>query len=132
MITVYYDGICGVCSREINYYKKIAGCNKFIWLDITKSPKKLEAYGYSLEQGLKELHAKDEKDKFYIGVDAFILIWKNLPYWKLLSKVVSLPIFYQIAKFAYSKFANYRFNNLEHCNLSKNSDTKPSCKDKVE
>ncbi len=24
MITIFYDDRCGMCSREINYYKKIA------------------------------------------------------------------------------------------------------------
>lgn len=124
MITVYYDGICSLCSKEISYYKKIANKEKFDWQDITKSSEGLNQHGYSLEQGLKKLHVKDSSGNFHIGVDAFIIIWRNLPYWKLLSHLVSLPIIYQIAKFAYTKFANYRFKNLAHCNIQNNSKEK--------
>ena len=32
LVTVFYDGKCGLCSREINHYKKIAPNGKYqIW-----------------------------------------------------------------------------------------------------
>ena len=39
MIKVLYDGKCGLCNKEISYYKKIANNNKFKWLDIANNPK---------------------------------------------------------------------------------------------
>ena len=30
MITVYYDGKCGLCSKEINYYNKISQVNSLM------------------------------------------------------------------------------------------------------
>ena len=36
MITVFYDGKCGLCSKEINHYIKIAPEGIFNWQDITK------------------------------------------------------------------------------------------------
>ena len=41
MITVYYDGKCNICRREINYYKKISSKNIFNWCDIANNPEKL-------------------------------------------------------------------------------------------
>ena len=29
MIKVFYDGKCGLCSKEINHYRKIAGAGIF-------------------------------------------------------------------------------------------------------
>ena len=118
MITVYYDGKCGLCSKEISYYKKLANKDKLKWIDLTNDDKEFIGYGYKKSDGLKILHAKDEEDNFYLGIDAFIVIWKNIKYWKLLSYIVSIPIIYQIAKFFYSKFAKWRFNKLEHCKIS--------------
>jgi predicted DCC family thiol-disulfide oxidoreductase YuxK len=74
--------------------------------------------GFRISQGLKQLHAKDENGRFHIGVDAFILIWKNLKYWKVIGFVVSVPVIYKIAEILYSIFANWRFNRLEHCTLT--------------
>ena len=34
MIKIFYDGKCGLCSKEINYYIKIAPKNVFDWFDI--------------------------------------------------------------------------------------------------
>ena len=34
MIKVFFDGKCGLCSKEINYYIKIAPAGIFDWQDI--------------------------------------------------------------------------------------------------
>lgn len=123
MITVFFDGKCGLCSKEINYYRKIAPDGIFIWHDITKSADDLKANGISLSQGLKLLHTKDIDGKFYVGVDSFILIWKQLKRWRLLAIFVSLPIIKQIINFAYKIFANWRFKRLKHCQLAEKQDS---------
>ena len=41
MITIFYDDRCGMCSREINYYKKIAPKEVFDWAGISYSKDKL-------------------------------------------------------------------------------------------
>ena len=118
MITVFYDGKCNLCSKEINYYRKIAPNNIFDWQDITESADGLRKEGLSLAKGLKLLHVKDNKDLMHVGVDAFILIWKQLRRWRLLASFVGLPIIYQIANIAYARFADWRFKRLEHCQLA--------------
>jgi predicted DCC family thiol-disulfide oxidoreductase YuxK len=118
MITVFYDGKCGLCSKEINYYRKIAPNDIFDWQDITKSADELKKEGISLTEGLKLLHAKDEKGLMHVGVDAFILIWMQLRQWRFLATFVRLPAIHQIANIAYTVFANWRFKRLEHCQLA--------------
>ena len=78
MIKVLYDGKCGLCNKEISYYKKIANNKNFKWLDIANNPKDLKEYNIKLSDALLYLHAFDSENQKYIGVDAFILIWKNL------------------------------------------------------
>ena len=116
-IIVFYDGKCSLCSKEINYYKKIAPNNIFNWQDITVSDKLLKKEGLSLTEGLRFLHIKDTNNNILNGVDSFIIIWQQLKYWKILAYFVSLPIVKQITNFCYKKFANYRFKKLGYCNL---------------
>lgn len=118
MITVFYDGKCGLCSKEISHYRKIAPDNIFYWQDITQSADELNMEGISLAAGLKLLHAKDESGLIYVGVDAFILIWKQLKRWHILAALVGLPIIRQIADIIYSAFADWRFKRLKHCQLA--------------
>ncbi|MFT7460831.1 MAG: hypothetical protein ACI909_003521, partial [Planctomycetota bacterium] len=42
MIRVFYDGKCGLCSKEINHYRRIARNGVFNWPDITESAEDLK------------------------------------------------------------------------------------------
>lgn len=120
MITVFYDGKCGLCSREINHYRHIAPKGVFNWQDITESTEQLNQLGVSLAQGLKRLHATDATGRLYIGANAFILIWKQLPRWKFLASLVALPGMRQLAQLAYACFADWKFRHAKHCQLAAN------------
>ena len=77
MITVFYDGKCGLCAKEINYYRSIAPNDTFDWQDITESADGINKLGVSLSQGLKRLHVTDTNENLHIGADAFIHIWQH-------------------------------------------------------
>jgi predicted DCC family thiol-disulfide oxidoreductase YuxK len=124
MITVFYDGKCGLCSKEISHYRKIAPSNIFNWQDITESADELNQEGITLAEGLRLLHAKDNSGQIHVGVDAFILIWKQLSRWRVLAFLVGLPIIRHIANAAYRVFANWRFKKLEHCQLAARQEKK--------
>lgn len=118
MIKVFYDGKCGLCRREIDYYQTIAPDDVFEWVDITLDASGLEGLGVTYAEGLKLLHAQDAQGKLHVGVDAFILIWRHLPLWRVLSFIVGSGFIRPIAKFAYSAFAAWRFKRLAHCQIA--------------
>jgi predicted DCC family thiol-disulfide oxidoreductase YuxK len=126
MITVYYDGKCGLCAKEINHYRKIAPDGIFNWQDLTVSATELNALGVNLSDGLKLLHARDEDGALHIGVDAFLLIWKQLARWRLLGLLVALPLIRQIADIVYRLFAAWRFQRLDHCQIAAREDARNS------
>ena len=114
---VLFDGKCGLCNKEIRYYQSIAPKEKFKWVDITV-PKNLARYpSIDLRNALMNLHVI-EGENVKSGVDAFIAIWSDLGYFKLLGLFVRLPIIYQFACIFYRLFANYRFKNLSHCQIA--------------
>ena len=117
MISVFYDDKCSLCSREINFYKKIAPKAPLIWLGISTSSIELNNAKVKRIDALMFLHSRDNDGMFHIGVDAFILIWRNLPYFKYINYFISLPGIYQLANLIYAKFAKYRFKKLEHCQI---------------
>ena len=125
---VFYDGKCGLCSKEINYYKRIAQENKFEWIDITKSSKELEENNISLVEALKMLYVQDKNKNMHIGVDAFIQIWQELKYWHILAKFIALPGINFTANYLYKIFANWRFKKLEHCQIALKTSLKKDIK----
>ena len=123
MIIVFFDGKCNLCSKEINYYRKIAPKDIFDWQDINIKGNDFIKMGIKTSDGLKILHVLDN-NVLYVGVDAFIKIWNNLSYWKILGMLVSLPVIKQMVGLAYRVFANWRFSRLEHCIIAKKNDDK--------
>lgn len=120
MIKVFYDGKCGLCRREIEHYKSISPDNIFKWVDITIDSSSLERLGVSYAEGLKLLHAQDSQEKLHIGVDAFILIWQQIPRWKILAAIVAIPFIRHVIGIAYRWFAAWRFKRLSHCQIAVN------------
>lgn len=122
MISVFFDGKCNLCSKEINYYQRIAPKNTFNWVDITKNPGELDRFKIKLSDGLRLMHVADSRGNIFTGVDAFIIMWKQIKYWKFLGLFVSLPIVKQIANLLYQYFADWRFNRYEHCLIAQENE----------
>jgi predicted DCC family thiol-disulfide oxidoreductase YuxK len=61
----------------------------------------------------------DRQGNMRTGVAAFIAIWQELPNWRWLSTVVSLPLVLPLAETAYRLFAEWRFKHLgyDRCEL---------------
>ncbi len=118
MLTVYYDGKCGLCRREIEYYKRVAPPGGFLWQDIANDPTSLGDLDISQADALRRLHARDANGTVYVGVAAFIAIWQGLNYWKYLALIFKMPLLKAIASVVYDRFADYRFSRLTHCQLA--------------
>lgn len=119
MLTVFYDGKCGVCRKEIDYYKSIAPAARFCWIDIATDPQPLAALNVTQVDALRRLHARDDAGQIYVGVAAFVAIWRGLPAWRYLALLMKLPFVVPVASLAYNKFADYRFARLAHCQIAK-------------
>lgn len=118
-ITVFYDGSCGLCSREIRHYKRIAPDTAYLWIDITRDPEPLKAHGIAVEDALRIMHVQDQNGEMHRGVDAFVTLWSEMPYWRRLRPIVKLPLIYSLACFTYTRFAHWRFKRLGHCKIPK-------------
>lgn len=120
MIRVFYDGSCGLCSKEIAYYMKRAPSGRFEWIDLSKTPAQFTQLGYSLTDGFRLMHVQNHQGNMKIATDAFILIWRELGgAWKILATIVACPIIHSLATFAYKIFAKRRFKKSQQaCQLS--------------
>jgi predicted DCC family thiol-disulfide oxidoreductase YuxK len=122
MLKVLYDGKCGICRKEINYYQGIAKPEKFEWLDVTEDDTVLKQNHISLADALMELHSIDAEGNVFKGVASFVQIWQRLPYWHLLAKIAALPVINPVLQKLYRIFAERRFKKLSHCQASLSQD----------
>lgn len=116
MIIVFYDDLCGLCSKEISHYKSIAP-ESFLWVPISTGHDRLKEFGITISDALKLLHLVDDDGITHKGVDSFLVIWRELNGWKYLARVVSLPIVRHLICGVYFLFAEWRFRRLSHCKI---------------
>jgi predicted DCC family thiol-disulfide oxidoreductase YuxK len=105
---VYYDGLCPLCSREIEYYRKKDREAVIDWIDITQDNFDASAEGLDPDRVHQFFHVKDEHGEVVVGVDAFIEIWARIPSlrkWRVLSMV---PGVRPVMKLGYAVFAQVR------------------------
>ena len=102
---VFFDGACHLCSREIRHYRKLPASKDFDWVDISTPHFQATDFGLDEKKVNEEMHVMDEKGELHIGVMAFVEIWKRLPRWRLLARVVQWPIIFSAAKLGYIIFA---------------------------
>ena len=118
MIEVFFDGKCGLCSKEIAYYQRIAPSGIFVWLDIATDASPLAAHQISQADALRYLHVRDAAGNWHIGAAAFLEFGSSCVtggFWRFL---VACPIIRQIAAMVYNRFADYRFAKLAHCQIA--------------
>jgi|TARA_B100001142_G_C14304857_1_gene644366 predicted DCC family thiol-disulfide oxidoreductase YuxK len=104
---VYFNNSCNICRAEINLYKKerIEGID---WVDITHNKKAQEETKKEDKSLLRRLHVKKD-GKVYEGAEAFLLIWNKIPKYRLLFKVLSLPIIFNIFSIFYEIVAFFLY-----------------------
>ena len=103
MIRVYYNQKCTVCNIEISHYKK-KNIPNVIWVDINSPSEDLKFLRKSYKEMMRRLHVVDDKT-IYSGARAFIILWSNIPNYKLLSKTLNLPIIFQVFNIFYEFIA---------------------------
>ena len=92
-LTVYFDGDCPVCSREIAAYRKLRGAEDFAWVNAAQAQsgqdKTVLGEGLSREDALARMHVRDANGQLIGGAAAFAAIWSALPQFKWLGRIAS-------------------------------------------
>jgi predicted DCC family thiol-disulfide oxidoreductase YuxK len=78
-LTVYYDGVCPVCSREIAMYRRQAGASAIAWIDATSCEASELGIGLSRQTALGRLHVRTADGALASGASAFTTLWQQLP-----------------------------------------------------
>lgn len=110
-LSVFYDGACPVCSREIAHYLARDHAGRLIAVDISAADFDSTAFAIAPADFMRELHAIDALGTVYRGVAAFQAIWRAFPEaagLRLLAAFVDLPVIDAVARGAYCAFARLR------------------------
>jgi len=106
-LTVFFDGQCPLCSREIAHYRRRVTADAVEFVDIAKPEFDAVAIGLDPVQVNRHLHARID-GKVVKGVDAFRALWGAIPGFRWLRWVTGLPVVYSASKVLYAIFARLR------------------------
>lgn len=107
-VTVFYDGLCILCSREIDHYRKSRGADLITFVDICAPGFDPAENGLDPKAVHKVMHVRRQDGTLAIEVDAFIEIWKTLPGYWLLAKLANYRIVKIFLNFGYQAFVKIR------------------------
>ena len=105
-LTVYFDGSCPLCRREIALYRRQRGAERLAWVDVS-APAAL-GEGLSCEAAMRRFHVREAQGRLLSGGAAFARLWRALPGWRVLGWVFAGPPLSWALEAAYRVFLPLR------------------------
>ena len=107
-LTLYYDGRCSLCAREIALLRRLspessAFADIHAITDFSRLPSK--------QQMLRRLHLRADGGEWFLGLDATVRIWSQTRY-GIFFKFLNIPGIRQIAERVYRGWAEKRYCRL--------------------
>ena len=88
--TVYFDGACPVCRREIAHYRRLRGSDAIAWVDASSCNESALGPGLDRSLVLRRFHVREGDGTLISGAAAFVAIWRRLPAFAWLATLASL------------------------------------------
>jgi predicted DCC family thiol-disulfide oxidoreductase YuxK len=107
-LTVYYDGACPVCSREIALYRRQPGGESCVWVDASRSDPAAMGADLDPRRALARMHVRRPDGTLVEGAAAFALLWQAFPATRWLGRVAALPPVTWMLEGAYRLFLRLR------------------------
>ncbi len=106
-VTLFYDGSCPLCNKEVNWLKTQNKFGRLMFEDIKEANFSNRYPALDSTELDRTLHAKLGDGRMVKGVDATISAWEAVGKGWMLTPL-TWPVFSSIAGLAYQGFANNR------------------------
>lgn len=107
--TLYYDGACPLCRKEVNWLKKRCASKSYQlgFIDISEPSFDPKPTGRSLEALMKALHLKGPDGEWWTAMDATRIIYREIGLGWLMAPT-AWPVLKPIFDGLYAGFAKVR------------------------
>lgn len=102
-----YHGACPICGTEVSHYQTYCDRKslRLGWEDVSTgadSPT-LARLGIDREDAKRRMTVVTPDGAVHRGVDAFLALWREMPRYRPLARVVALPGIYHLGCFVYDR-----------------------------
>ncbi|HEX7747730.1 MAG TPA: DUF393 domain-containing protein [Bordetella sp.] len=77
--TLYYDGGCPVCSREVAMYRRQRGAQEVCWVDVSRCDAADLGPDLTRDAAMARLYLRRPDGRLVGGAAAFTALWQSLP-----------------------------------------------------
>ncbi|MEM8645824.1 MAG: DUF393 domain-containing protein [Pseudomonadota bacterium] len=107
-LSVYFDGSCPLCTREIAFYRRLRGADAISWVDASKCAEWEIAPGLTKSAALSRFHVLTPSGELLSGAAAFSRIWLELPRFRWLGLLAQREPIAWLLERAYRGFLRVR------------------------
>ncbi|MEQ8655990.1 MAG: DUF393 domain-containing protein [Hyphomicrobiales bacterium] len=104
--TVYYDGTCPLCQREVSLYQSLDSADAIRWHDLSSVG--TGADDLSTDDAMARFHVRRPDGTLVSGARGFFEVMKTIPKLRWLGHALSVPPISWIAEGAYRLFLPLR------------------------
>jgi predicted DCC family thiol-disulfide oxidoreductase YuxK len=119
---LFYDGGCPLCRKEIAHYRRLDRAGRVDWVDLYAEPHQAQRYGVSWRSAMQRIHLLETDGRVVTGAPAFAALWRRLPGYRWLARLVSLSGALPVLDRCYGIFARWRWRRRKACDASCDSD----------
>ncbi|HEX4878227.1 MAG TPA: demethoxyubiquinone hydroxylase family protein [Limnobacter sp.] len=106
-LTVFYDGSCPLCRREIALYQGLKADQPIEWKDVSAEHTELPAH-CQRDMLMQRFHVQNPAGELQSGALAFATLWQALPGWRWLGRLSRLPGVLPMMEWLYRFFLKIR------------------------
>jgi predicted DCC family thiol-disulfide oxidoreductase YuxK len=112
-LIVWYNTRCPVCNGGIDWQRNkllaAVRAGEIAFEDINEQPDALAAYGASLDDVRRRLHATDAQGRLIVGADVAIAVWRATPGQSWIAVLLGNRVMLPLTRFSYDRFADLLF-----------------------
>ena len=98
---VLYNADCPVCSFEIDHYRSYCSTHEIpLRFDDLNNKSALHDWGLSEDDAARRLYIEDA-GQLYSGIPAFVVLWRHMPRYRWLARIVDVPGIRHVSIVAY-------------------------------
>ncbi len=107
-LTVYYDGACPLCRREIGLYRRRRGADAVVWVDAARFESEMITPDLRRCEALARFHVRLPDGTLVSGAQGFGALWAALPGLRWLATLARCGAVRPVLEAAYRAFLKVR------------------------
>ena len=107
-LTVYHDGSCPLCRREIALVRKLTAPEAVTFVDVSGSAGQDVVPGLTADQAMRRFHVRRADGRLVSGAAAFLEMWAQSPRLRFLNILSRRPLIVAFLDLVYGAFLAVR------------------------